>query len=354
MKSSRYFEVMQNEYRYKSTYNPLKALFQQEGIFKSLEEEAKKDEIEKIIDEELTVGFKIGGHPDYDYLMDLISSEDNFSDDIYREKDVKMCSLFIDLTNFTKRALFIEEEKGETIEEIANLKQKAISTWIKLARYYQGHIHSITGDGLMILFGGKQPEDKDDWTLGARAFLLTLRVLESTDILNAHLKEVLAKKDLETTNIHNLLDIKVGLEYSPKTLMNGQGVIVNSTAVGEVKATSFEVDFSAKLLGYYKDAKGKLDFSPKYGRLVMMGERFIELMQFNEDVGICKLDKVYKKQMFGTEQSRSIHYLDCSPYKENTVSLDEVAKLCNVYASSQEVTTQNINVLKEGKKIQHG
>ncbi|WP_215192994.1 hypothetical protein [Exiguobacterium sp. s95] len=354
MKPTKYYELMQKEQRYKDTYNPLQALFQQDGMLKSLEEDIKKQEIEKIIDEELNEEFRIGGHPDYDYLIDQIKSNDHFLDDSFREKDVKMCSLFIDLTNFTKRALFISEESGETIEEIADLKQKAISTWIKLARYYQGHIHSITGDGLMVLFGGKQLEDQDEWTIGARAFLLSLRVLESTDILNNHLKETLAKKGLETTNIHNLLDIKVGLEYSPNTLMNGQGVIVNTVAVGEVKATSFEVDFSAKLLGYYKDAKSKLDVNPKYGRLVMLGEKFIELIEFKEDVKICKLDQVYKKRMFGTDQSRTIHYLDCTLYKNNTVSLDQVAKMCNVYASYEEVTNQNIKVLKEGEKIQHG
>jgi hypothetical protein len=354
VKSTKYFELMQEESRYKNSYNPLRALFEQVGVYKSLEEEEKIKEVQRIIDAELEDGFSIGGHPDYDYLMEQISSNDGFTDDMNREKDVKMCSLFIDLTNFTKRALFTEEEKGETIEEIANLKQKAISTWIKLARYYQGHIHSITGDGLMILFGGKQPEDQDDWTIGARAFLLALRVLESSDILNAHLREVLAEKNLETNNIHNLLDIKVGVEFSPNTLMNGQGIIVNNKAVGEVKATSFEVDFSAKLLGYSRDAKEKLETTPKYGRLFMMGQKFVELMQFNEEVDVCKLDKVYERQMFNVKQVRTIQYLDCSPYKENIFNLDDVARICQVYAASQEMASKNITVLKEGKKIQHG
>lgn len=354
MKSTKYLNIMQKDSRYRNRYNPLKFLLQGQSVLKGFEEQRNQEEIEKIVEEELYEDFSIGGHQDFNYLLNEITTETDFNKDENREKDIKLCSVFIDLRNFTKRALFVNEENGESIQEIADLKQEAISTWIKLARYYQGHIHSITGDGLMILFGGKKEVDLDEWTVGARAFLLAIRVLESNDILNEYLKDKLAEKGLETKNIHNLLDIKVGIEHSPNTLMNAQGVIVNSKAVGEIKATSFEIDFSAKLLSYFGAIREKLDISPKYGRLVMLGEKYIELMEFSDDISINKHSESYKRQMFGKELSRSIHYLDCLDYKNNILTLEDVAGLCDVYVSSKEAKQENIKVLKESGTIQHG
>lgn len=346
---------MQSQSRYQINYNPLHVLMET-TVFKSTEVAAQEREVETILQKDLIEEFSIGGHEDFDYLLNNIYCESDYDDDKHREKDIKLCSVFIDLRNFTKRALFVETENGETIEEIASLKQRAISTWIKLARYYQGHIHSITGDGLMILFGGKQPQDIDEWTVGARAFLLALRILESTDILNNDLKERLKEKGLEdySSNSDNLLDIKVGVEYSPNTLINAQGVVVNNKAIGEVKATAFEVDFSAKLLSCYTEAKNNLEDNPKYGRVLMIGEKYIELMQFNDKVDLKKLSSTYTRTMFGNTIVRTYHYLDCKKYKDEIITLEDVAGICDVYISGDEMKIASIGVFKEKDKIQHG
>lgn len=300
MKGTKLRSILKANRRYSFDLNPLKAVLNFELGF--TEETQLLNEINSIIDRELQEDFRIGGHPDYDYLLEKVNSADGFMDDNFRVADIKICSLFIDLRNFTKRALFIEDPGIETLHEIADIKQRAISTWIKIARYYQAHIHSITGDGIMVLIGGEQEEDKDEWVIGARALLIALRVLESTDILNDELKETLAKKGIQhSSHPDNILDIKVGIEYSPNTLMNPQGVVVSNgftnKPVGEVKATSFEVDFSAKVLSHYKTAKEQIEDSPKLGRLLMLGEKYIELMAFNDSVEYKKVAS-YERQMF--------------------------------------------------------
>ncbi|MFS0882208.1 hypothetical protein [Metabacillus niabensis] len=359
-KGSKYRSIISTNARYKIDKNPLFVLLnEQTSLFKSAEDAQQQREIESIIERELEKDFKIGGHTDFDFLLDEIKENEDFYDERKQRSDIKMCSLFVDLRNFTRRALFVNDPGIETIQEIAKLKQKAISTWIKLARYYQAHIHSITGDGLMILIGGTQPEDEDDWTLGARAFLIALRIIESTDILNEELKNSLIEKgqDAFATTPNNLLDIKVGVEFSSNTLMNPQGVIVNNNgemkAVGEVKATSFEIDFSAKLLGYYNKIKEeKIGGSPKYGRLLILGEKYKELMDFKEEVPIC-FYKDYEKQMFNQKQVRKIYYLDCKDYKDQIITIEDVAASCNVYDSSELIKAASIHIARQ-EKVQHG
>lgn len=360
MKKSIYRSLIAKDNRYRISKNPLEVLLAEQVSFGlNAVEQNEKDEIEKIIQCELTEDFKIGGHIDFDYILDRISTEADFNRPEYQVKDVKLCSLFIDLRNFTRRALFVDNPGVETIEEIALLKQEAISTWIKIARYYQAHIHSITGDGLMVLIGGTQFEDTDEWTLGARGYLIALRVLESTDKFNSKLKQILTEKGYEEyiSSVKNLLDIKVGIEYSPNTLINAQGVIVNEAgykkAVGEIKATAFEIDFSAKLLGYYNSiSKDKITASPKYGRLLLLGEKYKDLMAFTDDVNVEKFTN-YSKTMFGITLSREVNYLDCSEFKNTIITLEDVAKICNVYDTSEIAKAATINVTREAK-VQHG
>lgn len=359
-KGSKYRSIISTNNRYKIDKNPLSVLLnEQASLFKSAEDAQQQREIESIMEQELEKDFKIGGHPDFDFLLKDIKANEDFFDTSYQRSDIKMCSLFVDLRNFTRRALFVNDPGIETIHEIAKLKQKAISTWIKLARYYQAHIHSITGDGLMILIGGTQPEDEDDWTLGARALLIALRIIESTDLLNEELRNNLIDKGQEAyaNTPNNLLDIKVGVEFSSNTLMNPQGVVVNNNgekkAVGEVKATSFEIDFSAKLLGYYNSIKEeKLEGSPKYGRLLILGEKYKELMDFKEEVLICFYAN-YEKQMFNQKQVRKVYYLDCKSYKDQIITIEDVAASCNVYDSSELVKAASINIARQ-EKVQHG
>jgi len=358
-KGSKYRSIVSNNSRYNFKQNPLSVILNEQAIFKSVEDTQQREEINRIIETELEQNFKIGGHTDFDYLLDNIKDNEDFFSGSHQLEKVKLCSVFIDLRNFTRRALFVDEPGIETIQEIAKLKQKAISTWIKLARYYQAHIHSITGDGLMILIGGTQQEDEDEWTLGARAYLLGLRILESTDILNEELKQVFINKGMETyaNSHHNLLDIKVGVEYSPETLINPQGVIVNvdgqKHAVGEVKATSFEIDFSAKLLGYYSNIKNeKIEGTPKYGRVFMIGEKYKELMNFNDEVSIIHYTN-YEKQMFNKKNIRKVYYQDCNEFKGTVITIEDVAGFCNVYDSSEFIKAASIDIARE-VKTQHG
>lgn len=210
----------------------------------------------------------------------------------------------------------------------------------------------------MVLLGGEQDYDKDEWTVGARAFLLALRILESADHLNEQLKQTLKDKGKEAhIQADNLLDIKVGIEYSPETLMNPQGVIVNvnnqKKPIGEVKATSFEIDFSAKLLGYYNKAKGELDGSPKYGRVLLFGDKYKELMDFKEDVKVNKI-ATYEKTMYNVKKCYNAHYIDCKDYKDKVINVEDVASICNVYDASEAAKMASISIMRGEEKVQHG
>lgn len=360
IKKSKYRNIIRSNNRYRLNANPLNALYQEDVLIKKAASDSEKEEVKNILSQELTEDFKLGGHSDYDYLLEKIESEEDFEKDENRVEDQEMSIVYIDLRNFSKRALFIDDPGYETIKDIADLKQEAISTWIKLARFYQGHIHANTGDGLMVLFGGKKSYDSDEWTLGARAFLFSLRVLESEKILNDKLKKYLKDKNIDEKYINsdNMLDIKVSLDYSPNTLMNPQGVIVNTDeekkAVGEVKATSFEIDVCAKMLSNYKDAKESLDNGEsKLGRALIFGEKYSELMNFGEDVEIFNVENHYKRTMYNTTNCYKGHYIDAKTYKGDIITLEDVAGICDVSDDSEEMKEVSKNIASD-TKIQHG
>jgi len=358
MKGSKFKSIASKNTRYRKRVNPLYEVYP--AIYKSLIESSvqlsERQYISDVISSELTETFQIGGHPDYNYLLHNVTPESGFEQ--CRENDVSLCIVYIDLRNFSKRALFIDDPGMETIDEIATLKQNAISTWIKVARYYQAHIHSITGDGLMILLGGKQEYDLDNWTIGARAFLLSLRVLESEKLLNEELKQYLIDKDLLQYAVSdNLLDIKVSIDFSPKTLMNPQGVFINvfgvQKPVGEVKATSFQVDSCAKSLSYYKSKKSELDGSPKTGRVLIFGQEYKNLMDFNSEKINVKNAGTYSRKMFSRDASYLSYYVDAKDLKDNVLTLDDIANLCNVYDNSDQAKYASINIAREAS-VQHG
>ncbi|NLG80279.1 MAG: hypothetical protein GX492_10750 [Firmicutes bacterium] len=359
VKGSQYRTIADKQIRYRIRVNPLRVGLLGKSMAKA-EAQGEAAEVRRIVDEELSQQFRLGGHPDYDYLLENVTDEADYEHE--REDGVELCIMYVDLRNFSKRALFVDDPGYETIHTIASLKQRAVSTWIKLARYYQGHIHSITGDGLMVLIGGKQEYDSDTWTLGARAFLTALRVLESESMLNEELREHLRQKGLEeyAASSDNLLDIKVAVDFSPSTLMNPQGVVVRlgdeRIPVGEVKATSFHVDSCAKLLTYYKDAKERLDGSPKLGRVLLLGEEYKELMAFNDDkVSVFPIGS-YKRQMYNVEKSYAGYYIDVKEFKDNILTLSDVAALCNVFDASKGSNGAEDTSLKiaRGVRIQHG
>ncbi|MBM7866466.1 hypothetical protein GTO89_06810 [Heliobacterium gestii] len=362
MRASKYMDVSRKIERYRKRINPLYIIYPNTTITKSIFEQVAintEDQrfITGIINSEMTEEFKIGGHEDYDLLLSLVTKQEDF--ETVNEKNVPLCVVYIDLRNFSKRALFAEDPGYETIEEIAALKQRAISTWIKVSRYYQAHIHSITGDGLMILLGGKKEQDLDTWTNGARALLLTLRILESEKMLNDELIQYLKDKGLEqyAINSDNMLDIKVSVDFSPNTLMNPQGVCVcingEQKPIGEVKATSFHIDICAKMLAYYKQVKERLEGNRKLGRVLLFGEEYKMLMDFNEEKVPINNAGTYSKTMFSTNKSYISYYIDANNFKDNILTLDDVAGICNVFDDSSLSGDVSINIARRAQ-IQHG
>ena len=93
-KGSKYHDILRINSRYKISSNPIHVLFESQ-LFRSAEAAQDAQKIKEIIEQELPEGFTIGGHADFNYLLDNVKTYDDFLDDRNRKSDVKLCSLFI-------------------------------------------------------------------------------------------------------------------------------------------------------------------------------------------------------------------------------------------------------------------
>lgn len=162
---------------------------------------------------------KIGGHPDYDHL----------------EGDQKetghITTLFVDLNRYTSRTL-VAKDDAEQLSEIVRTKQLLINSLIRFVQQGDGHVHSITGDGVMAFFGRKEDVSYFD---GCRKALLTaMAILYFT---KNELNPLLQERGEAT------VQIRTGLDFSEVSwLRMGEG------DSSEVKAVGYGVDLAAKLL----------------------------------------------------------------------------------------------------------
>ena len=205
---------------------------------------------------------KFGGHHSQDFEQELFNKISDYASFDSATSKGHTASLFVDLTDFTTRTFH------EDIEDIARLKRAAIQTWMVLALYNDGHIHSITGDGLMILFS--EQEDFLENTL--RAFATGYNFLMSMEKINERLQLVGSDR----------LRIKVGLDYCDEVVWNVCG-LVNSqqSCVGEVKATGFGVDFSAKLMAYNSSIIRGTNIN--HNELIIFGNKACEILTFKKE-----------------------------------------------------------------------
>lgn len=162
---------------------------------------------------------KIGGHPDYDHLE---------GDDT----DIgHITTLFVDLNRYTSRTL-VAKDDPEQLSEIVRTKRLLINSLIRFVQQGGGHVHSITGDGVMAFFGRKEDASHFD---GCRQALLTaMAILYFT---KNELNPLLQERGEAT------VQIRTGLDFSEvRWLRMGEG------DSSEVKAVGYGVDLAAKLL----------------------------------------------------------------------------------------------------------
>jgi class 3 adenylate cyclase len=163
-------------------------------------------------------GPKSGGHPDYDYLA--------HAESIGTTVEGNITTLFMDLKNFTKYCCFLSREK------VYQAKYASIEATIGVCRIHGGHLHDITGDGVMFFFGGARANDFESAESALAAAADAMLLLEEEVIVEYNNKS-------QFPNIHP----KIGVDFGP-TLWGAYGAAPDF----EVKATAFNVDIANKMM----------------------------------------------------------------------------------------------------------
>jgi len=202
----------------------------------------------------------LGGHPDYDHLTEELT------------EDSTITTLFADLRNFTRYGLFFPPQR------IRHIKKAVISSFIYIVHAYDGHVHNIPGDGLMVYFGGKSKDNAESAFNAVMAGASLLYALDN--YINPILQEEYGFEDR--------LHMRVGVEYGD--VIWGQYGI---HGVVEVKATGFSVDFSAKIQQIADTDKMRI------------GEGLQNLLNLSE--GLLSDTQAYQRQL-NKVQKRAKHY----------------------------------------------
>ncbi len=219
----------------------------------------------------------IGGCPKYDNL-----SYDELVEDYNT-------TLVIDLVNFTARSLHSKDDV-EKLKDLAVLKKKFINSCVLAVGLFGGHVHDITGDGIIAFFNyGEKHEQINDAMLTAIFMIYSVQ-----QILNPLLKA-------EDEN-HRDIQVRVGVDTG-NVIWTKMGNIKNLDSC-EVKAVGFSVDSAAKL------SNGK-SWELKIGEYLydQGNEEFKELTSKYDDYKrtIDGVEIIYKGYYFNWEKYISIY-----------------------------------------------
>lgn len=216
----------------------------------------------------------IGGCPEYEHL-------------IYNDmEEADSTTLFIDMVNFTKRSLHTKDNVEE-LKKLVVMKKKFINSCIMIVGIFGGHVHDISGDGIMAYFHrGEQHEQVND------AILAGILMIDSVkNYLNPNLKEI--------DSNHKDIKVRVGVDTG-KVIWTKMGNKRHIESC-ETKAVGFSVDIAAKLSG------GKEAWQLKIGEATynLGNEDFKELakVRYDDFDGTIDYKKVtYKRYIFDWQQ----------------------------------------------------
>lgn len=160
-----------------------------------------------------------GGHPDYDFLAEPANVGDTV--------EGKITTLFMDLKNFTKYCCFLSPK------DVYQAKYASIESTIGVCSIHGGHLHNITGDGVMFFFGGARCNDLDCARHALDAAADAMELLE-TEVISQY------NDRAEYPSIHP----KIGVDHGT-ALWGAYG----APPIFEAKATGFNVDVANKMMG---------------------------------------------------------------------------------------------------------
>ena len=158
----------------------------------------------------------VGGHPDYDYICE---------DEIMNGQ---VATMFVDLVNFSRLLLF---PQAISPIEVVHLKKGFVNICCDAVKFFGfGHVHSITGDGLMVFYGGKNSNPLSDCE----------RALNDALSINYIIRNFLSPKLAKEGN-EDLIKIRIGIDQSDVYWHRA-----GNSEISEVKAAGVGVDFAAK------------------------------------------------------------------------------------------------------------
>jgi class 3 adenylate cyclase len=208
---------------------------------------------------------KRGGHPEYDFLADPAN--------VGKTAEGNVTTFFMDLKNFTKYCCFLSRDK------VYQAKYASIEAAIGVCRIHGGHLHDITGDGVMFFFGGGRANDVETARQALDAAADAMELLE---------KEVITEynDNCQYPNIHP----KIGVDFGP-ALWGAYGAPPNF----EVKATAFNVDVANKMM------------SDRNSQEVAIGDELKNLLEVGEEEYL-ENGWVYNRQMTVNGEEKKISY----------------------------------------------
>lgn len=208
---------------------------------------------------------KHGGHPFYDFLAEPTN--------VGKTVEGNITTLFMDLKNFTKYCCFLSKN------EVYQAKYASIEATIGVCRLYNGHLHDITGDGVMFFFGGGIANDiecaRD--ALGAAADAMEL--LENNVI-----------SEYNNNSLYPNIHPKIGVDFGT-ALWGAYG----APPAFEVKATAFNVDVANKMM------------AERNSQEVAIGDDIKKLLAIDED-DYLETGWVYNRQMTVNGEEKKFSY----------------------------------------------
>ena len=175
--------------------------------------------IEKSMQHSAALETKAFGHPDYETL------------DIGERRTAPMVAVFLDLTNFTGRTFWDDQD------EVVDLAHAVLSGFIEVVTLFGGHPLGLRGDGLFAGFSPGRPDITGAMALAACAFAL--------DGVENEVNPWLDERGIAR------VQARAGLDYGDTTFVrsgsrerseiNPLGFAANFAAKCEKKAKSWEV-----------------------------------------------------------------------------------------------------------------
>lgn len=180
---------------------------------------ARSQTIEMSIQASAALETKALGHPDYDVL------------DIGERRTAPMMAVFLDLTNFTGRTFWDDQD------EVVDLAHAVLSGFIEVVTLFGGHPLGLRGDGLFAGFSPGDPDITAAMALAACAFAL--------DGVEKEVNPWLDQRGIAR------VQARAGLDYGQTTFVrsgsrerseiNPLGFAANFAAKCEKKAKSWEI-----------------------------------------------------------------------------------------------------------------